>query len=495
MGIRLLVLLMFSTILTGCWPFDSDDSSSPTPVTYTAEFSEPSQPNIYPCDGTITFPKIISVCKKNSGQVVDNINCSHLPIPQSIFKSPTGEQIDPLINDSIEIIGDRTFTCEEGKNRANSQVFVSCTDERYKLKGEANQRESFCKHFPIDLILGTSITCIKFSDIKYECTGLGINSILNTEYLSPDYIYWEREETSYLRAVDFFKGVDSLTFSYGGSFPLGIKNNKTYGKEVVGEPMGMGNSNIEALIVKVGTKGNSQAQNLIKSFLCYVGLDNKLVCKGDGASFGMNYNSSSFIEVPNISNVDKLYVGNNTCIKTLDGTVKCAGNSRPILGLGPSVLGESIVEFAEVSQFYNAENIILTWSNTCAIMPTNKVLCSGAEAQSDVPIELTDFQGSTSLAIGFDNFCSIIGPKVYCSKYHNSVNSDISFREIEKFRNAKIISSSVESLNYSPQVLESTFCAIMENDNVLCTGSNSLGQLGTHDLLPRYDDPAVLWEF
>lgn len=485
MGIRLIVLLTLSMTLTGCWPFDSDDSSSPNTVTYTAEFSEPSPPNLYPCDGEVVLPKVLNVCKNNSGQIVDNTNCSNIPIPKVVFKSPAGEQIDPLVNDYIEIIGDRTFTCEEGKNRAQSEVIVSCPDERYKLKCESNQRESFCKHFPVRMQISTELTCIEFSDQTYKCSGIGLNTILRNT--SPR---WNSNEYNYLRELPYFKGYKGLTFNIGGAYAVAIKDNKTIGRVNIGSGLSEGNTGLDAIEIKTGDYGNSNG-----NFTCYIGIDRKLYCKGNGDSFGYATGASVlYYQIPNLENLNKLYVSNNTCVQELDGTVYCAGNYRPALGLGDEEPEEYWVPFLEVPGFFNAKELHLNQYNTCSITQDNKLVCAGSGfAASSTPREIDEFEGLTSFTLGYNNTCGVINSKLYCFEYFND---DSSFREIESFSGIKQVFS---SKNFSdanlPEIYsESTLCGIMENNDVKCVGTNEDYELGVGDNNPRME-PVVIWEF
>lgn len=117
--------------LTGCDWFNGGSSSNPPKDIYSAEFALARQaPVLEACDGQEVVEYLVSKCFKN-GIETSVADCQGFIKLPEVFSSPAGTQSEDIVNYKDEVIGQKTFSCEEGQNIILADIDVSCTDSRY----------------------------------------------------------------------------------------------------------------------------------------------------------------------------------------------------------------------------------------------------------------------------------------------------------------------------------------------------------------------------
>lgn len=142
------LLIIQLLVLTGCDWFGGSSSPAPNP-TYSADFElTEEEPILQPCDGARVIPYRVSKCYQN-GIPTDLEECSGLIKLPAQFLSPEGNLDEDLLNYKDEIIGKRTYSCEEGQVKESALNDAVCTDSRYIKQNYKGLIE--CNPYIVDL--------------------------------------------------------------------------------------------------------------------------------------------------------------------------------------------------------------------------------------------------------------------------------------------------------------------------------------------------------
>src|SRR5690606_31981201 len=116
--------------LSGCNWFGGGSSSPAPSAVYTADWELDDHDPLVACDGTVLVNYHMVNCYKN-GFSTGLSECSGLiKLPEQV-KSPFGTKVEDITNYLSEVIGKRTYNCEEGAQKQLELSTVNCLDSRY----------------------------------------------------------------------------------------------------------------------------------------------------------------------------------------------------------------------------------------------------------------------------------------------------------------------------------------------------------------------------
>lgn len=272
-------------------------------------------------------------------------------------------------------------------------------------------------------------------------------------------------------------------------------------------------------------------------FICALNIGGTVTCWGSNqyGKLGLNVDtaivgefSGEYPPTQNIAGpfVEQIAVGyHHVCAKYVNNTVTCWGfNEVAQLGIGTmdQSVGLSSNTFTKKVTINNARHVYASEEHSCIINTSNKVQCWGegstqkinggtpfdpvGDQPADMPPAQMGFPGNIiQLALGSDNTCALSDQgDVFCvgsnQQGQRGIESNNSVSPIERVGLRKKATQIVITSSAQP-----TACALLEDGNVHCWGSNLKGQLGrekTSTQLSALGDasgekpnfPVILWK-
>ena len=240
---------------------------------------------------------------------------------------------------------------------------------------------------------------------------------------------------------------------------------------------------------------------------CAVMSDESVICWGSNwhgvlgyGVIGTSYGTPS-TTIAAGSGVTQVTAGEmHTCALTNSGAVYCWGNNDyNQLGQAAASATDTMVATAVVGLPEAITKISAGFYHTCALGASGAVYCwgyngtganaTGSVSDSSAPAEITNAPSiATDVEAGGYHTCLISDDEPYCWGLAN--NLQISSREStflgrpsDPFMFAK---TSIQKIMSSPDdaLRISHTCAQLSNNNIVCTGDNTYGQLGINSLTP-----------
>lgn len=146
------VSLSLLLAVTGCDWFGGKDSSNKTNDVYTAEFElSEAIPTLVACDGTTNVQYKVKECFKN-GVSTELSNCSGLFKEPLEVKSPAGTLVVNIEGENEEVVGEKTYQCDQGESLSEEKVTVDCSDSRYAPYSLGDSSiDNTCKPYAVEV--------------------------------------------------------------------------------------------------------------------------------------------------------------------------------------------------------------------------------------------------------------------------------------------------------------------------------------------------------
>ncbi|MFN0247342.1 MAG: RCC1 domain-containing protein [Kofleriaceae bacterium] len=179
------------------------------------------------------------------------------------------------------------------------------------------------------------------------------------------------------------------------------------------------------------------------------------------------------------------------CAVLASGAVWCWGrNNRSQLGRG-FASGESDAGFGPgpVSDLVDAVQVAVDDDTSCALRGDQTVACWGANqdgaidpsgADATRPVSVDGLAGATTVTIGGDTICALIGGRVGCRGY--GLDGQLGDGELES--SAAVVLSTLDDY-VTVEAAQRHVCAVRENGTAKCWGANNRGVLGDGTIEPR----------
>ncbi len=233
---------------------------------------------------------------------------------------------------------------------------------------------------------------------------------------------------------------------------------------------------------------------------CIVHATGEVSCWGDDSSGelgnGMTVNSvPSPVKVTGLDDAIDVTAGHwHTCALRSTGAISCWGSNHDGQ-LGNDDMGVDSAVPVSVIGISDAVSVSANGEHTCAVHATGEVSCwgdnwqgelgggSSADTESSVPVKVSGVSGAVEVASGFDHNCALLeSGRVSCWGHteFGQVGNGKAYIDVVLDDSFIAEPGEVDSLDGATAVTAGGYfsCALHENGEVSCWGSNVQGQLG-----------------
>lgn len=235
------------------------------------------------------------------------------------------------------------------------------------------------------------------------------------------------------------------------------------------------------------------------SIFCSLQANGQVYCFGDNThgalGDGTTQSSSVPVKMREIVSASDVSVGQDYACVVDSDQVKCLGlNINYRLGDGTSTERHLLVR----TNATNARQVFCGHYHTCALLHGNELACwgsgshgqlgDGAQVERPYPTLISTVSNVEFVSLGFIHTCIVAnGGRVYCTG--NNENAQLG--NVHNLTNVQTFTpvAKLPTDNKFISVASSGFhvCAVTEQGNVWCWGSNEYGQLGRKALVEMYD--------